>query len=88
MCLIAGWLSYKGDEGDMNECYHNSWLAGWMYEGDMRLFFVFFGTTLIPISVGVGSGGGRPAGWADRGRDGLIDPAVWLVRLRNNGIDI
>ena len=40
----------------MNECYHNSWLAGWMYEGDMRLFFVFFGTTLIPISVGGGSG--------------------------------
>ena len=22
----------------MNECYHNSWLTGWMYEGDMRLF--------------------------------------------------
>ena len=20
----------------MNECYHNSWLAGWMYEGDMN----------------------------------------------------
>ena len=26
----------------MNECYHNSWLAGWMYEGDMRLFFFFW----------------------------------------------
>ena len=36
MCLIAGWLSYKGDEGDMNNCYHNSWLAGWIYEGDMN----------------------------------------------------
>ena len=22
----------------MNECYHDSWLTGWMYEGDMRLF--------------------------------------------------
>ena len=20
----------------MNECYHNSWLAGWVYEGDMN----------------------------------------------------
>ena len=28
LLLIAGWLSYKGDEGDMNDCYHNSWLAG------------------------------------------------------------
>ena len=46
----------------MNECYHNSWLTGWMYEGDMRLFCFWNHADFLSAWVGGGESEGRPGG--------------------------